>query len=45
MVVDPLVRFGVVEAGYVSKTSQLYRSPELDTICLTQAGKGILGLL
>jgi hypothetical protein len=45
MVVDPLVSFGLVEAGYLTKTRYSYTSRELDTIFLTQAGKGLLELL
>jgi hypothetical protein len=45
MVVDPLVDFGVLEAGYRIEKRSTYDYKELQTICLTPAGKGLLELL
>lgn len=45
MVIDPMVDFGVLEAGYRSKKFDAYESKKLDTLCLNPAGKGLLELM
>jgi hypothetical protein len=45
MVVKPLAGFGVLDCGYSVKNSGGYEFSELNTICLTPTGKGLLQTL